>query len=296
MLKRKLVKKVLGGGLLMALVMLNTAGIPLVPAPAKISSADSTIQYISFDPVQLKVYGLDESEMADMPTLQLDKSVEKYVEDYVKAYSYTLQKIKERSPSYFRVMDSVFTKYGLPLELKYVAIVESQLKPSVVSKAGAAGAWQLMPVTARTFSLKVTAGYDERTNFYKSTVAAAKYLRYLHNMLGDWLLVVAAYNGGPGTVFKAIKKSGSRSFWKLQDYLPAESRVHVKKFISTHYYFEKKGSITTITKQEAEKYADLMCEFVARKNALRDEKTNESKDAIAKVSPNAEMILNNDEE
>lgn len=280
----------------MALVMINTAGVPFPSSPAKSSSADSVVQYISFDPVLLRTHGLYESEMADMPTIQLDKSAEKYVEDYVKAYSYTLQKIKEKSPSYFRIMDSVFTKNGLPVELKYIAIVESQLNPSVVSKAGAAGAWQLMPVTARTFNLKVTAGHDERTHFYKSTVAAAKYLRYLHKMFGDWLLVVAAYNGGPGTVFKAIKKSGSRSFWKLQHHLPAESRVHVKKFISTHYYFEKKGSIATITKHEAEKYAELMCEFVARKNALRDEKQNDSKEDIAKASPNAEMILNNEEE
>jgi membrane-bound lytic murein transglycosylase D len=296
MLKRKLVKKVLGSSLLLAFVIINTAGLPLIATPEKNSSADSAGQYISFDPIQLKVYGLHESEMADMPTLQLDKSVGKYVEDYIKAYSHTFEKIKERSPSYFRIIDSVFTKYGLPVELKYVAIVESQLKPSIVSKAGAVGAWQLMPATARTFSLKVTAGYDERTNFYKSTVAAAKYFRYLHNMLGDWLLVIAAYNGGPGTVFKAIKKSGSRSFWKLQDYLPAESRVHVKKFISTHYYFEKKGSVTTITKDEAEKYAEQLCEFVAWKNALRNEKNNESKGVVARISANAEVILNNDEE
>src|SRR5206468_3829448 len=87
--------------------------------------------------------------------------------------------------------------------------------------------------------------------FYKSTVAAAKYLRALYAEFGDWLLVIAAYNSGPGPMYKAIHKSGSRNFWVLQRYLPAESRAHVKRFIGAHYYFEGTGSATTCTKEEA---------------------------------------------
>jgi membrane-bound lytic murein transglycosylase D len=170
-------------------------------------------------------------------------------------------------------MDSVFTRYGLPVQVKYLAIIESQLKPAIVSPAGAVGAWQLMPITARHFSLKVTAKYDERTHFYKSTVAAAKYLTYLHDMFDDWLLVMAAYNGGPGSVFKAIKKSGSRNFWKLQKYLPAETRAHVKKFIGTHYYYEGKGSIATLTKDEVAAYRETMISFVTKQNNMLEEKS-----------------------
>ena len=86
---------------------------------------------------------------------------------------------------------------------------------------------------------------------YKSTHAASRYLTSLFSIYGDWLLVIAAYNGGPGKVNTAIKKSGSRDFWTLQKYLPAESKNHVKKFIATHYMMEGEGGITTVTKAEA---------------------------------------------
>jgi membrane-bound lytic murein transglycosylase D len=108
-----------------------------------------------------------------------------------------------------------------------------------------------MPATARLLGLKVTRKVDERKNYYKSTQAAAIYLRDLYNELGDWLLVIAAYNGGTGNVYKAMKKSHSKDFWNLQYYLPAESRIHVKKFIGTQYTFEGQGSVTTLTKDEA---------------------------------------------
>jgi len=166
-------------------------------------------------------------------------------------------------------MDSVFTRYHLPTELKYLAAVESELKATAVSRVGAVGPWQLMASTARDLSLKVKGNYDERKNYYKSTVAAAKYLRDLYNQFGDWLLVIASYNSGPGKVLTAIKKSGSRNFWVLQNYLPAETRGHVKRYIATHYYFEGYGSITTLTKAEVTAYKQSVSTFIAKqKTAL----------------------------
>ncbi len=108
-----------------------------------------------------------------------------------------------------------------------------------------------MPTTARLLGLKVNYKVDERKNYSKSTRAAAIYLRDLYTELGDWLLVIAAYNGGTGNIYRAMKKSHSRDFWNLQYYLPAESRTHVKKFIGTQYTFEGQGSVTTLTKDEA---------------------------------------------
>ena len=93
---------------------------------------------------------------------------------------------------------------------------------------------------------------DERRDYYKSTQAAAKYLTELFNIYEDWLLVIAAYNGGPGRVNTAIRRSGSRDFWKLQHYLPTESKNHVKKFIATHYIMEGQGGITTLTREETD--------------------------------------------
>jgi peptidoglycan lytic transglycosylase D len=297
MLKRNLVKKSIGSILLLAIVAINTAGTPLFSTDtADHTGADSSAIRVSFDPVMLKLNGLPETEIVNAPAIQLNKKVKDYVEDYVSLYSHTLKTIKEKKGPYFTFIDSVFTKYGLPVELKYVAVIESQLMTKQVSKAGAVGAWQFMPVTARTFSLKVTPGHDERINFYKSTVAAAKYFKYLHKMFDDWLLVIAAYNGGPGVVYKAIKKSGSRNFWKLQDYLPAESRIHVKKFISTHYYYEGTGSITTLTKDEATKYTTLMMDFVAKQNEKSDNQEGDNDEPVAKISHNAEIVMNDEEE
>src|SRR5207342_2866609 len=104
--------------------------------------------------------------------------------------------------------------------------------------------------------------YDERTDYYKSTMAAARYLKDLYALFDDWLLVLAAYNGGPGPVYTAIRESGSKDFWILQDYLPSESREHVKKFIATHYYFEGRGSETTLTKAENRKYKKSLNAFL----------------------------------
>ena len=296
MLKRNLVKKSIGSIVLLTIALIKTAGAPLFSNDTKRLDTDSITVRVSFDPVMLKLNGLPETESSKVPAIKLNRKVKDYVEEYVSVYENTLKQIKEKKGSYFAIIDTIFTRYGLPVELKYVAIIESQLMTKQVSKAGAVGAWQLMPATARTFSLKVTPGHDERTNFYKSTVAAAKYFRYLHKMFDDWLLVIAAYNGGPGAVFKAIKKSGSRDFWKLQDYLPAESRIHVKKFISTHYYYKGTGSITTLTKAEATKYSALMMEFVDKQNETLDKQADSNNEPIAKVSHNAEVVLNEEEE
>jgi len=165
----------------------------------------------------------------------------------------------------------VLAKYGLPTELKYLAVIESQLKPNSVSWAGAVGPWQLMPATARVLGLKVSRKYDERRNYYKSTQAAAKYLRDLYNELGDWLLVIAAYNGGTAHVYNAMRKSGSNDFWNLQYYLPAESRNHVKKFIGTHYIFEGQGGITTLTKDEATEQLSGSSMYVFNRKLTKDE-------------------------
>ncbi|RYD93145.1 MAG: lytic transglycosylase domain-containing protein, partial [Sphingobacteriales bacterium] len=118
------------------------------------------------------------------------------------------------------------------------------------SWVGAAGPWQLMPQTARELGLRVSKKVDERRDYKKSTQAAARYLNALYTEFNDWLLVVAAYNGGPGNVNQAIRKSGSRNFWDLQYFLPAESRNHVKKFIATHYIMEGDGGVTTMTRNE----------------------------------------------
>ena len=169
-----------------------------------------------------------------------------FVKGYMTENTDRLEKMRTWSVSHFRMIDNILGKYKLPEELKYLAVIESELKSTATSRVGAVGPWQFMPETARILGLKVMKGRDDRKDLYKSTHAAAKYLRDLYAQLGDWLLVIAAYNGGPARIESAIRRSKSRDFWKLQYYLPAESRNHVKKFIATHYIMEGQGGITTI--------------------------------------------------
>jgi membrane-bound lytic murein transglycosylase D len=182
---------------------------------------------------------------------QLNPLAVNFVEDYIDKFGKSMEAMKGWGKPYFDMMDDVLTKHGLPKELKYLAVIESELKFNARSWAGAVGPWQFMPSTARILGLRVNNKIDERRDIFKSTHAASRYLTNLFAIYGDWLLVIAAYNGGPGKVNSAIKKSGSRDFWTLQKYLPAESRKHVKKFIATHYIMEGEGGITTLTKKEA---------------------------------------------
>lgn len=177
---------------------------------------------------------------------QINPNAESYMQDYLKLHSKGLLKMKDWGMPYFNLIDNIFSQYGLPKELKYLAVIESNLSTAATSWVGAGGPWQFMPYTARNYGLVVNSSYDERRDYYKSTHAAARYLLTLYKQMNrDWLLVIAAYNGGPGRVFSAMKRSGSKDFWALQYYLPQESRNHVKKFIATHYIMEGTGGITT---------------------------------------------------
>lgn len=214
-------------------------------------AVDSSIKEVIADP---KAGFKDLFESAASGTndfsVKLNPQAISFVQDYMESHSRNLTKMKSWGRPYFDLMDGILAKHGLPTELKYLSVIESALKSHAVSWAGAVGPWQFMPETAKLLGLKVSRYKDERTDFTKSTHAAARYLTQLYGIYNDWLLVIAAYNGGPGNVNAAIRKSGSRNFWTLQNYLPAESRNHVKKFIATHYIMEGDGGLTTLTKRE----------------------------------------------
>jgi membrane-bound lytic murein transglycosylase D len=174
----------------------------------------------------------------DVSAIQPGRQGRGFINSYIKENDESLAMIRQRSKRPFTIIDSVLGCYDLPVELRYLAVIESELKTTAVSRVGARGPWQLMAVTARDLGLKVNGRSDERTNYYKSTKAAALYLRDLHREFGDWLLVLAAYNAGPVPVNRAIHLAHSRNFWALQRYLPAESRQHVKRFLATAWYFD----------------------------------------------------------
>jgi membrane-bound lytic murein transglycosylase D len=180
---------------------------------------------------------------------QLNPRAVSFVQEYVRKQGKELENMRSWGKPYFDLYDNVLALYGIPKEMKYLSVIESDLRSGLVSWAGAVGPWQLMPDEAKRFGLR-TGSNDDRMDYYKSTHVAARLMKELYGEFGDWLLVVAAYNGGAGRVRQAIRKSGSRDFWDLQYYLPEETRNHVKKFIGTHYIFEGGGGWTTMTANE----------------------------------------------
>jgi membrane-bound lytic murein transglycosylase D len=206
---------------------------------------------LHLDKIGFKSLFANDSFNPNKPYLsQLSPKAVPFVEAYIRKQGKELTSMKEWGRPYFALYDQILTEYGVPKEMKYLSVIESHLRSGLVSWAGAVGPWQLMDYEAKRFGLKLSP-IDERTDYTKSTQVAAKLLKELYDQFGDWLLVVAAYNGGAGRVRQAIRKSGSRDFWDLQYFLKEETRTHVKKFIGTHYLFEGSGGLTTMTKQEA---------------------------------------------
>ena len=181
--------------------------------------------------------------------IEMHPKATSFVQSYIEKEGPGLRKMKTWAKPYFNLYDEILTANGIPVELKYLSVIESHLNSQVVSWAGAAGPWQIMPEEATRLGLKLLPN-DERMDYQKSTQAAATILRELYQKFGDWLLVVAAYNGGAGRLSKAIEKKKTKDFWALQYELPLETRNHVKKFIATHAIFEG-VSITELDKAQS---------------------------------------------
>src|SRR3954469_4392877 len=164
--------------------------------------------------------------------------------DHVKGFinMYTVRKRESVSRMmgmaqlYYPMFEEIMDKYNIPLELKHLAVIESALIPYARSKAGATGLWQFMYPTGKMYGLTVTSYLDQRCDPYKATVAAAEYLKTLYGMFGDWQMVLAAYNAGPGTISKAIRRSGGKkTYWEIRPYLPKETQGYVPAFIAANY-------------------------------------------------------------
>ncbi len=166
-------------------------------------------------------------------------ALESVIKSYLKHRRKHLQKLMMLSSFYFPLFEQELDNQNIPLEIKYLAIVESALKPKAKSRVGATGLWQFMFSTGKMYGLDVSSYVDERSDPIKSTKAASKYLSKLYKIFGDWDLALAAYNSGPGNVTKAIRRSGGyQNYWNIRQHLPLETAGYLPAFLATMYIFE----------------------------------------------------------
>jgi membrane-bound lytic murein transglycosylase D len=171
--------------------------------------------------------------------ISYNPSLESVIKGYLKNRQQSTETLINRSQYYFPMFEAVLDTHNLPLELKYLAVVESALKPRAKSRVGATGLWQFMFATGKQYGLEVSSYVDERCDPLRSTNAAAKYLASLYKTFGDWDLALAAYNSGPGNVTKAIRRSGGyQNYWNIRPFLPRETAGYLPAFLATLYLFE----------------------------------------------------------
>ena len=187
-------------------------------------------------PDSVYYYRMQRLDVESPINLTYNPRVRMFIDMYANKKRSTTSRVLGLAQMYFPIFEQQLDKYNVPLELKYLAIVESALNAKARSRVGAGGLWQFMYYTGKVYGLEVTSYVDDRNDPMKATVAACRHFNDLYNMYHDWLLVLAAYNSGPGNVNKAIRRSGGKmTFWEIMPYLPRETRDYVPAFIAVNY-------------------------------------------------------------
>lgn len=237
-------------------------GIQLAPSDGTVDVMDSLFQSFfsqnpawAFDPKDYDLYGYAATDTPRFtPDVYADRlskinspipytynaSVQAFIDMYTLKRRTQVSNMLGLSQEYFPMFEAELDKHNMPIELKYLPIIESALNTHAVSKAGAAGLWQFMYGTGKLMGLRIDTYVDERRDPHMATVAAVNYLEDLYSIYNDWLLAIAAYNCGPGNVNKALRRAGGgdKTFWQIENYLPKETRGYVPAFIAATYVFE----------------------------------------------------------
>lgn len=171
--------------------------------------------------------------------IQYNPAVENVIKSFLKNRKKSFERLMAISEYYFPMFEDALAKQNVPLEIKYLSIVESALNPKAVSRVGATGLWQFMYQTGKEYNLNVDSYVDERSDPLKSSKAATQYMTNMYRIFGDWELVLASYNSGAGNVAKAIRRSGGQqNYWNIRKYLPKETQGYVPAFLATMYIYE----------------------------------------------------------
>lgn len=206
---------------------------PVYPKVNKFKYAEDSVPRFEDFVYESRLAKLDANSPFD---LVYNPHVKGFIELYAVRRRELVSRMMGLSQLYYPMFEEVFDRYNIPLELKHLAVIESALNPNARSKCGATGLWQFMYPTGKMYGLNVTSYIDERSNVYKATEAAAEYLKSLYGMFGDWQMVLAAYNAGPGTISKAIRRSGGKkTYWEIRPFLPTETQAYVPAFIAANY-------------------------------------------------------------
>lgn len=217
--------------LLTALLSCMLWSAVLAQGPLAVNYSDDNS--LSYSPEEIS------NHLRSLPDPLVRPSYNHIVASYIKTYTVKrrdrTQKMLGRMEHYFPLFEKHLLEAGMPLSLKYVPVLESALDPMATSRSGAAGLWQIMPITAKDMKLRVSRYVDDRRDPEKSTKAAIAYLKKLYNRFGSWELALAAYNGGPGRVSRAIRRTGLNDFETLKKHLPRETRNYVSAFLSANY-------------------------------------------------------------
>ncbi|MBR6698685.1 MAG: transglycosylase SLT domain-containing protein [Bacteroidaceae bacterium] len=197
------------------------------------AACESTGEDVSYEP---EVYMKRLQNLPNVIEMPYNPVVRKFIDQYTGRLRRSVAMFLGASNFYMPIFEDALEAYGLPLELKYLPIIESALNPRATSRAGAGGLWQFMPATGKRYGLEITSLIDDRRDPVKASYAAARMLKSLYEIFGDWTLVIASYNCGPGNVSKAIKRAGGeKDYWKIYPYLPSETRGYVPAFIAANY-------------------------------------------------------------
>ena len=221
-------------------------------------------------------------------------ALEKVIKSYLKYRKKYYPALMAKAKYYFPMFEKHLDQYDIPLEMKYLAIVESALDPTAKSRVGATGLWQFMYTTGLQYKLKVSSYVDERQDPLKATIAACKYLSDLYNIFGDWDLALAAYNSGPGNVSKAIKRSGGyRNYWNIRPFLPRETASYVPAFYATMYLFEYQKEHNLIPNQPQIRYFETDTIHVKKTISFDQisEVTNISAELIQFLNPSFKLDI-----
>ncbi|WP_075601599.1 lytic transglycosylase domain-containing protein [Saccharicrinis aurantiacus] len=230
---------------------------------SNISGQDNTIPQFPEWMIKQRIETLNEQTPIE---LNYNENVKAYIDVYTVKRRDHLANIISRSKLYFPLFEEYLAKYNLPLELKYLAVIESALDPKAKSSSGAMGLWQFLYHSGTMFDLKVTSYVDERCDPILATEAACKYLEYLYRNFNDWQLALAAYNGGVGVVKKAIERSGGiTNYWELRPYLPEQVKGYVPAFIAATYAIEYSKYYDTPNLEPNYVFSDLDTVYVHKK-------------------------------